>query len=380
MKTMRVVLMLIFVAMMGMLWIVGGRRELTLQEIAERCKNAVVRIDLVERSNGEKTRSSATGFFVGKHGRILTNAHVVKHESINPETWKVGPRAPSEGPHPDPATVECCLKLGDRYVQTALAGFDKYADLGLLDVHGMKKSEYSVLPIGDPSKLRVGDKVFVYGSSSGIEGREGEEKTGSATEGVVNCIGANQGYNFVEADIQVSANFAEGGSGSPLMNVYGEVVGVMYATARTTGLAIPITFFDEEQLSHGEVKLGYFGASIMPKDETPFGFSDDDFEAVGRRAGVEHRAWQEAIMKMIHGRGALVVLPKDSESPATLAGIELGDVIVELNGERIRTEMDLHFAIWRAPLGKPIAVKVVRFDEGGKKSTLVKTVTLAYGS
>jgi S1-C subfamily serine protease len=364
----------LLVAMSGIAWAAPeARKELTLEEVARRCKNAVARIDTVAYDHeGHETKSSATGFFVGTRGRILTNAHVVRHEPMNPETWKRGPRAPSDGPHPDHATIYCFPRLGKRHWRASLVGFDKYVDLGLLRAHGIRKDEYAVLPIGDPTKLRVGSKVFVYGNSSGIEG--------SSSEGVVNQIGVNQGYNFVERDIQVSANFAEGGSGSPLLNAYGEVVGVMYATARTTGLAIPMTLFDEERLSHGEVKLGYFGARVMSEQEVPFGFLEDGYTLIGKRADIRFHAPIKQIMKVIQGHGVLVVLPKDDNSPATTAGIELGDVIVRLNGERVRNETDLNFAIWRAPLGKPIAVVVWRFDEDGKRCVLTKTVTLTYGS
>lgn len=241
---------------------------------------------------------AVTGYgsgFVVAPGYIATNAHVVR----------------------DAARVAVLYYDGVSEEAEVVAA-DPYRDLALLKVDRAVKP----LPLGDSDSVRVGEIVLAIGSPLGLPGP-------SVTLGVVSAVGRTiVGENIVLEDlIQTDAAINPGNSGGPLVNVRGEVVGVTTAIipyAQGIGFAIPIN----------TVKR---------------------FIEMLKRFGRPVRAWIGVFVAPVNPRMAYAVGSPVSEgvvvvrvapgSPAHVAGIREGDIIIKAGGKPVKSVRDLRLAI-----------------------------------
>ena len=199
---------------------VDGKTQMSMSEVYASNVNSVVSINVSATTNyfGQtvQTAASGTGFFITEDGYILTNHHVISGAS----------------------TVKVTLYNGETYDATVI-GSDKDYDIAVLkiDVTGA-----TPVVLGDSSKLAIGESVAAVGNPLG-------ELTFSMSEGIVSCV--NRAINVDGTPfnmIQVDCSINPGNSGGPLMNLYGEVVGIVsakYSTYSSTtveglGFAIPI--------------------------------------------------------------------------------------------------------------------------------------------
>ena len=263
-----------------------------------------------------------SGVIVSPDGYILTNHHVV-----------------------DGAT-EVSVTLADRREMKAkVVGSDSKADLALLKVEA---NDLPVLPLGDSSRTTVGDVVLAVGNPFGIG------KT--VTMGIVSATGrGNLGIEDYEDFIQTDAAINPGNSGGALVNTRGELIGINTAILSGSGgnqgigFAIPSNMardFMGQIKKDGRVTRSWLGASIQevtPQIAKAFGL-----------AGPE---------------GALVasVVP---DSPAEKAGLQQGDVILELNGSKIEDARMLRLAVSRSVPGTSVNLKIKR--NGALKDVAVK--------
>ena len=257
------------------------------------------------------SQSLGSGFIVSSDGYILTNNHVVDHAD------------------------EIVVKFSDRReLEAQLVGRDKRSDLALLKVDA---KGLPVARIGRSGELKVGEWVLAIGSPFGFEQ--------SVSVGVVSAIGRalpSENYvPFIQTDVAINP----GNSGGPLFNMDGEVVGINSQIYSRTGgfmglsFAIPIDMAMDvmEQLkSKGTVSRGWLGVLIQ-------NVTRDLAESFG----------------MEKPMGALIsrVLP---DSPAARAGLEVGDIIVEFNGNEIYYSSDLPPLVGRVRPGTTATLKVVR--------------------
>ena len=199
---------------------VDGKTQMSMSEVYASNVNSVVSINVSATTNyfGQtvQTAASGTGFFITEDGYILTNHHVVS----------------------DASSVEVTLYNGETYDATVI-GSDEDYDIAVLkiDVTGA-----TPVVLGDSSKVAIGESVAAVGNPLG-------ELTFSMSEGIVSCV--NRAINVDGTPfnmIQVDCSINPGNSGGPLMNLYGEVVGIVsakYSTYSSTtveglGFAIPI--------------------------------------------------------------------------------------------------------------------------------------------
>ncbi|NPA32991.1 MAG: DegQ family serine endoprotease [Aquificae bacterium] len=242
---------------------------------------------------------------------ILTNAHVVKN------------------------AVRIIVKL-DRHTERKgeVVGADSKTDIAVvkINVSGIENFKERVAKLGDSDKLKVGQIVFAIGNPFGLER--------TVTMGVISALRRSIGITQYENFIQTDAAINPGNSGGPLVNIEGEVIGIntaIIAGAQGLGFAIPINLAKwvmEQIITHGKVVRGWLGVTIQ--DITP-----DIAEAIGIKEGV-----------LITN-----VLP---DSPAEKAGLKVGDVIVEVNGKKIRDTRDLQFTIMKVKPGTEITLTVIR--------------------
>ena len=266
-------------------------------------------------------KSLGSGFIISKDGYVMTNYHVVKDGD------------------------EIIVRLSDhRELKADVIGVDPRSDVALLKVDA---TGLPVAKIGESSDLEVGEWVLAIGSPFGFDH--------SATAGIVSAKGRSlprENYvPFIQTDVAINP----GNSGGPLFNQAGEVVGVNSQIYSRTGgymglsFAIPIEVAMDvaDQLkTSGKVSRGWLG--VLIQDVTL-----DLAESFG----------------MNRPRGALVakVLP---DSPALAAGIDVGDVIVDFNGQDVMNSSSLPPIVGSSKVGVKLPVVVIR--NGREKTMHVK--------
>jgi len=282
--------------------------------------------DFFDRFRGEEgappepfdAESLGSGFIISSDGYVLTNYHVVKNAD------------------------EIVVRLSDRreFIATPV-GHDESSDLALLKI---KANDLPVVRMGRSSTLEVGEWVLAIGSPFGFEH--------SATAGIVSAKGRSLPRESYVPFIQTDVAINPGNSGGPLFNLAGEVVGINSQIYSRTGgfmgvsFAIPIELAMDvvEQLkSTGRVTRGWLGVLIQ-----------DVTRQLAESFGMNRPA------------GALVaqVLPN---SPAEHAGMRVGDIVVEYDGQEITTSSMLPPLVGRTGIDKEVAVTVLR---DGKTRTL----------
>ena len=232
--------------------------------------------------------------------------------------------------------------------EATLIGRDPKTDIAVIKIEA-DKEKLTPAVLGDSESLRVGDWIIAIGNPFGLEH--------TVTSGIVSAKGRFIGQGSYDDFIQTDAAINPGNSGGPLVNLDGEVVGINSAIFSRSGgnigigFAIPINLAKEllPQLKEkGKVTRGWLGVYIQkvtPEIAESLGLADD--------------------------KGALVadVMP---DTPAEEAGIEVGDVIVEFDGQKVEDSTDLPTIVARTPIGKAVPVKVIRNDK-------VETVSVQVG-
>jgi Do/DeqQ family serine protease len=270
-----------------------------------------------EQPRYRRDTSLGSGFIINSDGYILTNDHVVR----DAETIKV--------------------KLSNDTVYTGkVVGSDPKTDIAVIKIDS--KEPLPVAVLGDSSKLQVGQWAIAIGNPFGLDR--------TVTVGVVSATGrSNMGIETYEDFIQTDASINPGNSGGPLLNIYGEVIGInsaIVATGQGIGFAIPVNMAKhvvEQLISKGTVSRGWLGVSIQPVTED-----------IAASFGLKKAA------------GALVNQVVDG-SPAAKAGIKQGDIIRAIDGTEVKEVSQLQRLVGDLPVGKRVKVTVFR---EGKEVTL----------
>jgi serine protease DegQ len=225
--------------------------------------------------------------------------------------------------------------LENRSFTARVVGTDEGSDLAVLQVDA---ENLTSIPFGDSTTLRVGDYVVAIGNPFGF--------TNSVTSGIVSALGRS-GLNprAFEDFIQTDASINPGNSGGALVNLNGELVGINSAIISRTGgnvgigFAIPVNLtraIMQQLIETGTVRRGLLGVNIQ--DVTP------DIAATLELPG-NSGAWVSAV---------------SADSAAERAGIQIGDVIVSINGARLRDSGSLGNAIGLLPPGERVIVGLIR--------------------
>jgi serine protease Do len=257
----------------------------------------------------ERTQTSlGSGVIFSSDGLIITNNHVVR----GADEVKVGFSDGSE-------------------LVAQVVGTDAASDLALLRV---ESDDLPAVRWADSKKLRVGDAVLAIGNPFGL----GE----TVTRGIVSAKGRSLGMVNYEDFIQTDASINPGNSGGALINLNGEVVGINSAMVSRSGgsqgigFAIPSYLVQdviESLRDRGRVVRGYLG--VYPQELTP---------ELARASGVDLN------------RGVLIseVIPN---SPADKAGVQRGDIVTRLNGDKVES-----MPLFRTEIGHLNPEERVRLD------------------
>jgi serine protease Do len=266
----------------------------------------------------EADRGVGSGFIIESNGLILTNAHVV------------------EG-----ATTIYVTLTDKREFKAKLLGLDKRTDVAVVKIEAR---DLPKLPLGDSSKVRVGEWVLAIGSPFGLEN--------TVTAGIVSAKSRDTGdyLPFIQTDVAVNP----GNSGGPLLNTAGQAIGINSQIFSRSGGYMGISFaipIDEamrvaDQLrTNGKMTRGRIGVALgeMTKEVA---------ESLG----------------LGKPRGAYV-RNVDPGGPAAAGGIESGDVILSFNGREIPKSTDLPRVVGETKPGSIATVQVWR--KGGTRDLSV---------
>ncbi|SDC01851.1 serine protease, S1-C subfamily, contains C-terminal PDZ domain [Paenibacillus sp. UNCCL117] len=273
-----------------------------------------------------------TGFIFEKSGYILTNEHVIDGAD---EIWVY------VQDHKEPFKAEL---LGNSYD----------LDLAALKITPESGKEFPTLPLGSADDLREGDWVVAIGNPYGFD-HTVTVGVLSAKERPISIPDANGTRNYKHL-LQTDASINPGNSGGPLLNLNGEVIGIntaVSAQAQGIGFAIPTSTISSvlENLKNN-VKI--------PKEPVPYvGISMADID----------KEWV-AELKLENNEGA-IVSQVERKSPAFAAGIRPYDVIVDLNGTKVKTPAEVSETIKKMKVGDKVTIGIMR---DGKKQSIEVTI------
>jgi serine protease Do len=310
--------------------------ERTFERMAENVRPSVVSIStrrLFEmRSGGDRMvpHSQGSGLIYRSNGLIITNHHVV------------------EGA--DEITVVVSDGSRRRY-DARVIQFDPRSDLAVLKIDA---ENLRVAPLSDLSEVRRGQWVFTMGNPFGLANDDGNTSVSFGTVGTLGqsltgLISSANNDRYYGNLIQTDASINPGNSGGPLFDLNGRVVGVNTAMVSGSGVdeglgfAIPMSARTRRiisELAEGRVvRYGYLGVTISDPDAND----------------VRHRS-------VLKGRGALIkeLTGDASASPAARAGLTVGDVVTEFDGQAVLDSDHLIRLVGETPVGREIDVAYMR--------------------
>ncbi len=297
--------------------------ELSLNEIYKKVKDSVVAI-LISMENGEEAEFSGSGFIISKDGYIISNHHVIENAK----------------------TVKVILSDGITEYSAKIVGSDAQSDLAVLKVDA---ASLTPAELGDSNELEVGETVAAIGNPYGME------LFSTMHNGIVSALNRNLeiGGTYMTL-IQTNALINPGNSGGPLVNAYGQVVGITSSKLvadgyEGIGFAIPlneVTDLVEELINYGYIKTrAYIGIQ-----------GSDLSQAYASYHGLP--------------RGVYVV-EVDEKCDAAQKGLQKGDVIIGFAGKDVTSMADLTKIKDSYHPGDQVTIKVWR-----EKKEFEITITL----
>ncbi len=272
--------------------------------------------DRPKQREAPKARGMGSGFVIDEAGIILTNSHVVRGAD----------------------EVKVRLHDGHDYIATEVK-MDDNSDIAVLRIKNAKNLR--AIRLGDSDHAEIGDWVLAVGNPFDVGM--------TVTAGIISAKSRGLGIARREDFLQTDAAINPGNSGGPLLNLDGEVIGINTAISSRSGgsegigFAIPVNmvkWISQQLITHGKVRRAYLGIQIQPLTS-----------ALSRS------------LKLEGVDGALIArIGKDS--PAANAKLQEGDVILELNGQKVATTQMLQTVVERLEIDKTYKALIVR--EGAK--------------
>lgn len=338
---------------------ISQSRRTVITEVAARCSPAIVGINVIEEREiitspfsdffaddpffryffrgfpqfrqRQQLRSLGSGFLISPDGYIITNDHVAGR-----------------------ATKVIVTTVGGKKYDAELIGSDPVTDVALLKIKG---DNLPYLRLGNSDDVIVGEWAIAFGNPFGLFDRNAKP---TVTLGVISNVGVNlvepaqnvpNGKRIYRGMIQTDAAISSGNSGGPLVNANGEVIGVntiIFSTATSyqgagsigIGFAIPINRVKRivNLLKSGRQldRNFYTGLTVD--------FLNNDYKRVYRTQRDE----------------GIIVTQVMRNSPAEKAGLEPGDILVEIDGTPIHTRDDLDVAINDGTVGQTLSIVIER--------------------
>ena len=264
-----------------------------------------------QKPTERKAASLGSGFIIKKNGTVITNNHVIANAE------------------------DIIVRVDNKEYQAKVLGADPYSDIAVLKIQS--SNEFNVVNFGDSDKARVGDWVVAIGNPFGLGG--------TVTSGIISA--RNRDINLTRYDdfIQTDASINQGNSGGPLFNLKGDVIGINTAIISPSGassgigFAIPANYAStiiDQLVKYGETKRGWLGVRIQQVTKE-----------IASVAGLKET------------KGAFIGGVSE-DSPAEKGGMKSGDIVLEFDGQKIKTMRNLPKVVANTMPNKKVAVKVWR--------------------
>ena len=307
----------------------SGKTRMSVVDIVKEVSPATVSLNIIGEDNGKETKlGSGTGFIITDDGYIVTNQHVVVLNEMNVSSYYVTVILPDE----------------KAPVRAEVVGSDAQTDIAVLKVDTDRK--LPCVTLGDSDTLQAGELAVVIGNAMG-------SLDDTVTVGVISAPSREIVRNGYHVEIiQTDAAINPGNSGGPLINSFGEVVGITNAKIVTSSsenlsFAIPINSVKkiiESLINYGiVVNRPYLGVSVK-------------FVAEGSYFGAA---------------GGVFVAELVKDGPADVAGLLIGDRLISMDGVEIKESGDIIMVRDSHEVGDTIEVIAER---DGKEITLSLTI------
>jgi serine protease Do len=275
-----------------------------------------------QQKHPRKVTSLGSGFIIDPSGYVVTNNHVID----------------------DAKNIQVTLTDGTEY-PAKVVGNDPKTDLALLKVDPKKPLPY--VSFGDSDKMRIGDWVMAVGNPFGLGG--------TVTAGIISARGRDIHEGPYDDFLQTDAAINQGNSGGPTFSTDGSVIGINTAIFSPSGGSVGIGFAIPSNLAkpiiaelktQGHIDRGWLGVSIQ--ELTP-----DLTQGMG----------------LASDKGALISSVQEG-SPAAVAGIQPGDVVLAFGDHVIASPKDLSRVVAETPSGTSLPMKIWR--DGSEQTVNVK--------
>lgn len=261
-----------------------------------------------------------SGFIIHPDGYVVTNSHVVK----------------------DGTGLFVAIQSQDlRIYKATLVGLDERSDIAVIKIENPQNVPLPSLNFADSHAIKIGDPVIAIGNpaSTILES--------TVTHGIVSATDRNICFTDIEGFIQIDAAINSGNSGGPLLNLQGEVIGVNACTLfhhkGWEGLAFAIPSHTAKEISQqliakGKITQGYLGVELEYSEESIYN-----------------------VYYFYNHEGALVE-KVEVGSPAEKGGLQKDDLIIAVNGNRIKSAHGLRNEIWILEPSTTVQLTVQRDD------------------
>lgn len=298
----------------------------TAISVADKVRPSIVGIDVdysVTSMFGQDTATTqGSGIIISEDGYILTNNHIVDSESSS-----------SFSAISDANKVVVYLYNDTTPYEAKIIGTDSQTDLAVIKI---EKTGLSPVEIGNSDEVKVGEFAMAIGNPLGMKS--------SVTSGIISAVdrsvdeASDADYTLIQTDAAINA----GNSGGALVNSKGQVIGVNTLKFAGNGIegmgfAIPINAtkpITEELIAYGKIKRPYIGIGGIDLDE--------------------------ANAKRYNMPAGIYVRTVEDFGPAQKAGLETGDVILEINGTKVATMDELNAVKAEHKIGDEITLKISR--------------------
>jgi len=289
-------------------------RQYAVCTLIQQTESAVVSISVRNVTNGRQVQFG-TGFIIDSSGLIVTNNHVVG----------------------SPNSRIVVRLLDGREMEGTIIGTDPIVDLALIYIGEGSSEVFPTVSFGDSDAMRRGHSVFAFGHPFGLEH--------TVTSGIVSGF-HRIGSGVFDNHIQIDAAINPGNSGGPLLNIYGEVIGVNVAIYSPINANIGLNFAIPSNLAasvleelrlYGRVRRGWIG--------------------VTRSLSVNERFVETFNLPVTSGARIMAILPG---SPAEIVGLQVNDVILSWNGMPISDDREFQGLVLSTFPGTASSIGVFR--------------------